>query len=107
MSGRVRSTAKDTDRADKILNDRVLEVLTVVMGWVVPFNEAYNGRVEDEVNAKAIVAIVGRKISCVMCEQRRKDILIPSQKVPSRIQSELARRAPCECAWVTHPSHAT
>jgi hypothetical protein len=58
ISGNVRSIAVDTDRADRILNDRVLEVLTVVIGWVVPFSEAYNGRVEDEVNAKAIVAIV-------------------------------------------------
>jgi hypothetical protein len=32
ISGNVRSTAMDTDRADNILNDRVLDVLTVVIG---------------------------------------------------------------------------
>jgi hypothetical protein len=57
ISGSVKSTAKATDRVDRILNDRDLDVLTVEIGWVVPLSEAYNGRVEEEVNAKAIVAV--------------------------------------------------
>lgn len=32
MSGNVRRIAMDTDKTDKILNDRVLGVLTVVIG---------------------------------------------------------------------------
>jgi len=71
ISGNVRKIAMDTDKTDKILNDRVLGVLTVVIGWVVPFSDAYNGRAEEEVNAKAIV-------------------VIPSQKIPNRKKLELA-----------------
>jgi hypothetical protein len=96
ISGSVRSIAKATDRADRILNDRVLDVLTVEIGWVVPFSEAYNGRVEEEVNAKAIAATEG--VNNLKSERYNKSVLIPSQKSPSRKKFELVRRASCMCA---------
>jgi len=52
--GRVRHMAIATDSAERCLKERVRDALTVEMGGVEPFKEAYNDRVGDEVNAKAV-----------------------------------------------------
>lgn len=57
VSGRMRGTATDTDRTDRALKERPLGILAVVTGCVDPFNEAYRGSVDDDVNAKAVVAV--------------------------------------------------
>jgi hypothetical protein len=54
--GNVKSMATATDKADRILNERILEGLAVVIGCVVLLKAAYSGSVEDEVNTKAMVA---------------------------------------------------
>jgi hypothetical protein len=53
--GRIRSVADAADKRDNILNERDLPVF-VLIGWGDPLRAAYNERVEDDVNAKAIAA---------------------------------------------------
>jgi len=55
-SGTVRRNATATERADRVLNDRNLESLIVVIGGAAPRRDAYNDKVDEEVKAKARVA---------------------------------------------------
>src|ERR1700683_230898 len=54
--GRIRSVAVATDARDNILKDRYFAVF-VVKGWTDPLRAAYSGRVDEDVNAKAIAAM--------------------------------------------------
>jgi len=54
--GRIRSVAVATDARDNILKDRYFAVF-VVKGWTDPLRAAYSGRVDEDVNAKAIAVV--------------------------------------------------
>lgn len=58
MSGKVRKIATATDKAERFLNERIFEGLAVVIGWMDPLREEYKNSVDDEVNVKAVVAII-------------------------------------------------
>lgn len=56
-SGRVNATATATDIMDRVLKERDVDLLAVVIGGVPAFKEEYRESVEYDVNVKAIVAI--------------------------------------------------
>ena len=56
-SGTVRSKATATERTERVLNDRNLDGLVVVIGGAAPRRDAYNDKVDEEVKAKARVAV--------------------------------------------------
>jgi len=58
--GSIRSIAVATDERDNILNDRYFGVL-VDIGWTDPLRATYSGRVEDDVNAKAIAVVPSQR----------------------------------------------
>lgn len=63
--GRIRSVADAADKRDSILNERDRPVF-VLMGWGDPLREAYNERVEGDVNANAIAADRQIVIRCLV-----------------------------------------
>lgn len=56
-SGRVDATATATERIDRVLKERDVDLLAVVIGGVPAFKEEYRESVQYDVKVKAIVAI--------------------------------------------------